>query len=62
MANTIKDLLRDLAYEAMGAEFRELSKEAIGDIETKRELEDLVDQYHDRFIKEISKYFELEEK
>lgn len=46
--NTIKDLLRDLVVDCYE------------DTEREQGVETLVEEYHTRFIKEISKYFELE--
>ena len=55
--NTLKDLLRDLAIETI-VDYEEL--------DDTKSTEDIVDElsekYHGRFIKEISKYFEWEEK
>lgn len=57
--NTIKDLLRDLALEAQNKlqELEEKDKYLVGITEI---TEDLVEEYYERFIKEISKYFEME--
>jgi len=61
--NTIKDLLRDLAMDLL----KDL-KPRDRHLSTSKQrsntiiAEELVDEYHDRFIKENSKYFELEDK
>lgn len=70
MPNTIKDLLRDLAVEAgdqtlelKNAEIVKLQERKDPDFEAVTKMQEkLTDEYHDRFIKEISKYFGLEEK
>jgi len=51
MANNFKDLLRDLVIEAVTEDVTSGTDE----------IDDLIEIYHDRFIKEIGKYFELEE-